>query len=696
MGKAGRKSDLQERIVRSLRMLQSEGKVDRWQKARAVILQAASGSEFDPETLTRFMSTQQNATPNPTTSQHKYNHAYGSSSASGSYYPTPNRVLPPAISTSRNAAVLTFPTWRPSPFYRIDQPVSNLQECPESTSSSDRRVARFNFYLQPDQLSKLQQPSSKYQLRLYCTTSQYYITLGTSFRHTPCPIEFPPTCEVRVNNHLLTANFRGIKKKAGTAPPADITALTLRGAGNVGNQVEMVYVNSTQTVGNKKPPPQKYYLIVNLVECTSVDQLVDKLRTRVEPKENVIAKMKLQQPEDDEVQAGPTKLALRDPLTYTRLNLPCRARSCVHLQCFDARCWYSMMEQTTTWLCPICDRQLDVNDLIIDGFVSDILKNVDEETDDVMVEPDGEWHTEDGKYGSISWIARFGTKIEKTDNETQIPSPPPSTKPAQSDGTITIGDSEDSEEENEVKRELSPVNPSRLVAPSDGPAVVASGPTVIDLTLDDSDEDQPAPPRPAPPTRAAIAPPNPRKRKLSSDGEHVTGSSRRTSTAASFRSAQFDDDGSYGYPDRPYSGTVLPSHGNFPMPRQSPMSPPVPTTSSTGSSPAMYQYPNGNSLPSPTILSPTTHHGSPQWNSTRSQQPPYALPPASSLLSAASMAPLIPSPQLSSRSSGFLPPPHSSSQIRPQHETDYRSSTQGSNNGFGSATSRYAEWGLRP
>jgi hypothetical protein len=45
MGKAGRKSDLQERIVRSLRMLQSEGKVDRWQKARAVILQAASGAE---------------------------------------------------------------------------------------------------------------------------------------------------------------------------------------------------------------------------------------------------------------------------------------------------------------------------------------------------------------------------------------------------------------------------------------------------------------------------------------------------------------------------------------------------------------------------------------------------------------------------------------------------------------------------
>jgi hypothetical protein len=136
------------------------------------------------------MNPSQNATSNPATSHHKYNHAYGSSAASGSYYPPPNRVIPPAINPLRNSAVLNskpifishrrfidhldkVPAWKPSPFYRIDQPVSILQECPgmspqrrlhlltlalESQSSSDRRVARFNFYLQPEQLAKLQQP----------------------------------------------------------------------------------------------------------------------------------------------------------------------------------------------------------------------------------------------------------------------------------------------------------------------------------------------------------------------------------------------------------------------------------------------------------------------------------------------------------------------------------------------------------
>lgn len=45
IGKTGKKSELQERILRSLRVLQSDGKVDRWLKARAVILQVASGTE---------------------------------------------------------------------------------------------------------------------------------------------------------------------------------------------------------------------------------------------------------------------------------------------------------------------------------------------------------------------------------------------------------------------------------------------------------------------------------------------------------------------------------------------------------------------------------------------------------------------------------------------------------------------------
>ena len=51
-----------------------------------------------------------------------------------------------------------------------------------------------------------------------------------------------------------------------------------------------------------------------------------------------------------------------------RVNTPCRSIQCPHAQCFDATSWFAMMEQTTTWLCPVCDKVLNVEELIIDGF----------------------------------------------------------------------------------------------------------------------------------------------------------------------------------------------------------------------------------------------------------------------------------------------------------------------------------------
>ena len=91
--------------------------------------------------------------------------------------------------------------------------------------------------------------SPKYQLRLYCTSSTYYTPpTPTGFRSpgsTPCPIEFPPTCEVRVNGTQLNANLKGLKKKPGTAPPPDLGKV-VRMAASSTNRVEMIYVNSQQ------------------------------------------------------------------------------------------------------------------------------------------------------------------------------------------------------------------------------------------------------------------------------------------------------------------------------------------------------------------------------------------------------------------------------------------------------------------
>ena len=85
------------------------------------------------------------------------------------------------------------------------------------------------------------------QLRLFCTSSVFYA--GNSLyatNTTPCPIEFPPTCEVRVNTVQLTANLKGLKKKPGTAPPPDLGKL-VKHTGS--NRVDMVYLNTQSQQG---------------------------------------------------------------------------------------------------------------------------------------------------------------------------------------------------------------------------------------------------------------------------------------------------------------------------------------------------------------------------------------------------------------------------------------------------------------
>jgi len=59
-----------------------------------------------------------------------------------------------------------------------------------------------------------------------------------------------------------------------------------------------------------------------------------------------------------------------------------------------------MMEQTTKRLCPVCEKTLQTDEIIVDGYFDDILNSTPNSVENVMVETDGEWYTTDRKYGS--------------------------------------------------------------------------------------------------------------------------------------------------------------------------------------------------------------------------------------------------------------------------------------------------------
>ena len=64
-------------------------------------------------------------------------------------------------------------------------------------------------------------------------------------------------------------------------------------------------------------------------------------------------------------------LTLRDPISISRIELPCKSWDCEHVACFDAQTFLSLNEQTPTWNCPICNRSISTDDdLFLDGYES--------------------------------------------------------------------------------------------------------------------------------------------------------------------------------------------------------------------------------------------------------------------------------------------------------------------------------------
>lgn len=280
-----------------------------------------------------------------------------------------------------------------------------------------------------DTRTRSNKKAPQYQLRLFCTSSEHYNpnnTFGYAAARQGIPIEFPTACEAKVNDCPIPGSLKGIKKKPGTAPPANVTAaqypdgharvkqhaVKLEGPGDV-NVVTLHYANTDRP----------YYMIVYLVEYTSTEDFAERIRTnKIRTKEEVIKSCECElglallikgrevlmceratvqrQAEDPEIQATSQTISFRDPLAYVALKIPIRGLHCMHIQCFDAHTFLSMMETTPTWLCPSCNRPVNPEDLVLDGYTRDLMDQVPSSVETLIIETDGTWRSEDNKYGN--------------------------------------------------------------------------------------------------------------------------------------------------------------------------------------------------------------------------------------------------------------------------------------------------------
>lgn len=132
------------------------------------------------------------------------------------------------------------------------------------------------------------------------------------------------------------------------------------------------------------------------------------------------------------------------------------------------------------------------------------MRETPDSVEDVIVEADGQWHTSDNKYGSGEWKA--SNPVVSKPSSPKRPPPPPANSycpPSGVNGSVNgkgkmpnveilVLDSDD-EDEGRVKRELSPSSATQSFEGTQPPAsqsLSRSDADVIDLTLDDSDDEQ--------------------------------------------------------------------------------------------------------------------------------------------------------------------------------------------------------------
>ncbi|TQN73533.1 E3 SUMO-protein ligase pli1, partial [Colletotrichum shisoi] len=270
------------------------------------------------------------------------------------------------------------PSFSNSPFYEIQFRVGNVRPCEAMTQHRNMVSIPVRTSENPGVDKVLEDKSLR--IMVFCAQNDS----GTQ------DISFPHQSEIKVNGTEVKANLRGLKNKPGSTRPVDVTSY-LRLKNDNRNFVEFTYALTQK----------KFFLVLYACKITSAQELAEKIKVGKKiPKHKVIEEISRKAADTDIVTTSQV-LSLKCPLSYMRLDVPCRSVNCSHIQCFDATSYLQLQEQGPQWLCPICNKSAPYEQLAVDEYVRDILANTSKSLDQVTIEPDGQWRVnlaqDDGK-----------------------------------------------------------------------------------------------------------------------------------------------------------------------------------------------------------------------------------------------------------------------------------------------------------
>ena len=382
-----------------------------------------------------------------------------------------SRIEKKQIQNVKNSRHLMYPTCpdvklQSLPFYNIEGVLlkpSSLQ--PKGLARFQEQT--FSFHLTPQQASSI--ASSSYRDNSGRQDFKRQIQLRFSLLETSCEQDdnFPASVCVKVNGRLQTLPNPIPTNKPGVEPKRPPKPINITGLCKLSSTVPN-YVNVTWAV----EVGSGYTLSVYFVDRLSSSDLMDKLKKKGKRNSDytrALIKDKLSD-KDNEIATTSCKVSLACPLGKMRMSTPCRSSTCDHLQCFDAKLYLMMNEKKPKWSCPVCNKPALYDNLLVDGYFSDILTSTKLPVDEheIVLNSDASWvplvpvkKSEDGK-----------PKTEKPESP-----PPPIMQNKKDVETFSLSDDEDDS------------LPPLLGAPAAAPAKPKSK-EVDYVTLDSEDEEE--------------------------------------------------------------------------------------------------------------------------------------------------------------------------------------------------------------
>lgn len=284
---------------------------------------------------------------------------------------------------------------------------------------------------------------------------------------------FPQGLVVKVNGRLVQLPAPIPSNRPGVEPKRPSKPL------NITTNVKCCPLsNNTIHVSWLADQQKNFCMLINIVKKLTADQLFSRLKAkRIQPADFTRGRIKeITTAEEDDL-CAPTsiRVSVACPLGKSRMTYPCRASTCKHLQCFDANLFLLMNERKPTFVCPVCNKHLKFNDLCIDGYFMDVIKNLSIDSgNEIELYPDGTWVP----------AIRIKSETENVEPPAKKLKASDSTSKLNSDGTAGINETIDLDDDIIIEDDIKPS--SSMSSTQQKPA--ASEPECIDLSSDDDDD----------------------------------------------------------------------------------------------------------------------------------------------------------------------------------------------------------------